>query len=759
MQSTLDAASAFLLKHPSGDFARGDLVLAPVLPWLALLGLLLAAAAVVWVAVRGLRGTTRRDRVVLGGLRLAVFLLVGLCLLRPTLVLSRAIAQRNVLAIVYDDSRSMTVADQDGGTRLAAVQAAFGDSTTLLRDLAERFVVRGFRAGTATDPVPSTQALTGTGSRSDLGAALATAREALADQPLAGIVLVSDGAQNGFGDLDEELGRLAARGIPVHTVGVGSAPFARDVGVDALQLPDEVLLGSEAPGALLLRTRGVAGRRVVITAEVGARLASIDTVLVPTDRDLLEVPLRLPATEPGTVPVTVTVQEVDGEATTLNNRTAGVLRVRAGPEKILYVEGEPRPELPFLRRAVARDSALQVVALIRSADGKYLRLGVDDSLELRDGFPVDRASLLRYRGVVLGSVEAGFFSGDQLRMLQAFVTERGGGLLALGGRDALGEGGYAGTPVGEALPLELDPQVAGNGDAAGATRLRVRPNAERGDAGFTDLGREGVSPWDSLPELTVVNAVGAPRAGAEVLLEGVAGGRSVPVLVSQRYGRGHTALFLPQDSWRWQMAADLPPDDRTHVAFWTRLLRAVVDGVPDQVALDAAPGLVAPGEPLQVRMRVADSTWRPRDDALVTVRVSPPDAPSFDLPLQGDLGAAGEFTATLTPTGLGPWRLEGEAIVGTDTLHAATLALVSADVQDPGSMERDDRTLAQVAARTGGRVYDIDALDRLPDEAALTTSGITARAATDLWDAPLVFLLFLLLLGADWFYRRMKGLA
>ncbi|MCA9723005.1 MAG: hypothetical protein KC489_11495, partial [Gemmatimonadetes bacterium] len=143
MQSTLDAASAFLLKHPSGDFARGDLVLAPVLPWLALLGLLLAAAAVVWVAVRGLRGTTPRDRVVLGGLRLAVFLLVGLCLLRPTLVLSRAIAQRNVLAIVYDDSRSMTVADQDGGTRLAAVQAAFGDSTTLLRDLAERFVVRG----------------------------------------------------------------------------------------------------------------------------------------------------------------------------------------------------------------------------------------------------------------------------------------------------------------------------------------------------------------------------------------------------------------------------------------------------------------------------------------------------------------------------------------------------------------------------------------------------------------------------------------
>ncbi|MCA9722514.1 MAG: hypothetical protein KC489_08945, partial [Gemmatimonadetes bacterium] len=87
------------------------------------------------------------------------------------------------------------------------------------------------------------------------------------------------------------------------------------------------------------------------------------------------------------------------------------------------------------------------------ADGKYLRLGVDDSLELRDGFPVDRATLFRYRGVVLGSVEAGFFSGDQLRMLQAFVTERGGGLLALGGRDALGEGGYAGTPVGEALPL------------------------------------------------------------------------------------------------------------------------------------------------------------------------------------------------------------------------------------------------------------------------------------------------------------------
>lgn len=758
MESSLDAISAFLLKHPRGDFARGDLVFAPVVAVLPLILLIAAAIGLGWFAVVRLRRTATTDRLVLGLIRTAVFLLVGLCLLRPTLVLSRAIAQRNVLALVFDDSRSMLVNDVDGATRLAALQETFSDSSELVRRLGERFAIRIFRAGADASPTSGAAALTGTATRTDLATSLAATREALADLPLAGIVVVSDGAQNGSGDLDAELFRLASREIPVHTVGVGTSRFAKDIGIDALRLPRDVLMGGEAPGEAVLRLRGVAGQRAVITTLAGGRMVDVDTVQLPSERDLFTVPVRVPAVEPGTMAVEVTVTPLDGEVTTLNNRATAVMTVRDGPEKILYVEGEPRPELPFTRRAVSSDSALQVVALVRTAREKHLRLGVDDSLELMNGFPTRREELFRYRAVVLGSIEAGYFSGDQLRMLQDFVGTRGGGLLALGGRRALGEGGYAGTPLDEVLPIALDPRVSGRAEGP-ATTISVVPTAAGVDHPALALPSNGSAGWAALPTLSTVNAPGRLRPGATVLLEGQGSAGTQPALAVQRYGRGKSAVFMPQDAWRWQLTDKLPEGDRTHAAFWERLLRWTVNDVPEQVELEAEPGLTAPGEPVELRARVNDSTYAPQDDARVTVRVVPPDAPSYDVPLEADLGTPGEYRGRFTPQSAGTHRLDLMAIRGLDTVLAEGLVVSDPDRGDPGAVERDDGVLGRIAERTGGRSYDLADLGSLPDDVLLTRSGVTARESSDLWDAPLIFFLFLLLLGFDWGWRRYRGLA
>ncbi len=113
--------------------------------------------------------------------------------------------------------------------------------------------------------------------------------------------------------------------------------------------------------------------------------------------------------------------------------------------------------MKFLRRAVNDDKNLAVVTLQRTADNKYLRLlDVDDPEQLLAGFPKTREELFAYRGLMLGSIEAGAFTGDQLRMIAEFVERRGGGLLMLGGPRAFAEGGYAGTPVADALPVTIE---------------------------------------------------------------------------------------------------------------------------------------------------------------------------------------------------------------------------------------------------------------------------------------------------------------
>src|SRR5690606_10670223 len=143
----------------------------------------------------------------------------------------------------------------------------------------------------------------------------------------------------------------------------------------------------------------------------------------------------------------------------------------------------------------------------RTADNKYMRLGGEPD-ENVGGFPKTREELFRYRGLILGSVEAGIFSGDQLQMIADFVDRRGGGLLMLGGGRSFAEGGYGGTPVADALPLAIDPRTRAS-DPAPLARLKVSPTrAGQGHAvtQIAETENESATRWSALPLVTSINA-------------------------------------------------------------------------------------------------------------------------------------------------------------------------------------------------------------------------------------------------------------
>src|SRR5690606_1592406 len=196
-----------------------------------------------------------------------------------------------------------------------------------------------------------------------------------------------------------------------------------------------------------------------------------------------------------------------------------LLEVRDGPHKILYFEGEPRWEVKFMRMAVAQDPQLQLVLLQRSAENKFYRLGVDSAAELQAGFPRTREELFSYRAIILGSVEAGYFSREQLQLLTDFVAERGGSLLALGGRRSFSEGGYAGTPLADVLPVELD----GRSDTGFFTELSVSPTQLGQGHAALQLAENPDSSrarWETLPPLSTFNRVTRVKPGATTLLTG-----------------------------------------------------------------------------------------------------------------------------------------------------------------------------------------------------------------------------------------------
>ncbi|MBW3536073.1 MAG: hypothetical protein KY453_12810 [Gemmatimonadetes bacterium] len=429
-----------------------------------------------------------------------------------------------------------------------------------------------------------------------LAGALDAAREELAGVPLSGMVVVSDGADNSGRRLEEALVPLQAASIPVFTVGLGEEALSPDLEMGRVEAPRTVLQGTSLMVDVVVRARGIRARSVPLVVEDEGRLLATQDVELAGDGEPAVARVQVTLDEPGTRRLRFRVPVQDGERVDRNNEREVAIGVRDVREKVLYFEGEPRYEVGFLRRAVRDDENLQVVVLQRTAENKFLRLDVDTGEELAGGFPTTREELFRYRGLVLGSVEASFFTHDQLAMIADFVSQRGGGLLALGGRNAFAEGGYAGTPVAEALPVLLE--APADDPVAAFAELRVRPTLAGRSHPATRIAPadslEAV--WERLPALTSLNDVRRLKPGATGLLAGSPpSGEDRIVLAHHRYGRGKVMALPVQDTWTWQMHADVPLEDESHETFWRQLLRWLVDGVPEPVEGRLARERVEPG--------------------------------------------------------------------------------------------------------------------------------------------------------------------
>src|SRR5206468_6928515 len=147
------------------------------------------------------------------------------------------------------------------------VRRNLGAEGPLLKALADRFVIRVFRFSSSAERVQSADALRYSGSATRIGQALARARDDLSGLPLAGLVLVSDGADTSDASLDESLASMKARSIPVFTIGVGAERFARDIQVTRVETPRTALKGTSLVVNVVVTQTGYGGSTVPIEVE------------------------------------------------------------------------------------------------------------------------------------------------------------------------------------------------------------------------------------------------------------------------------------------------------------------------------------------------------------------------------------------------------------------------------------------------------------------------------------------------------------
>ena len=738
------------------DFGTGSLVAA------ALAGSVMIAAVLTY---RGVRGKGRlRDRIVLTMLRMAALALVLLCLFRPTLVVRAAVPQQNVVAVLLDDSRSMQIPDWGGRPRGEFIKQQFAaPESALIKALSDRFLVRTFRFSSTAGRLDSANQLTFGGSQTRLSVALDGAREELAGLPVSGVVLVSDGADTSEASLGDALLGLKAEKLPVYTVGVGSAQLPRDIQVDRVSMPASVLKNASLLVDIVVTHTGYAGRNVTVDVEDEGRIVGSEQARLPADGSPATVRVRATATEAGPRLFKFRVAPQPDEVVTQNNAREALVQVRDVQERILYFEGEPRFEMKFVRRAVADDKNLALVVLQRTADNKFLRLGVDGPDELVGGFPKTREELFGYRALILGSIEAAAFTADQLQMIADFVDRRGGGLLMLGGARAFAEGGYGGTPVADALPLAIDPKARAS-EPSELARVQVQPTRAGQSHASTQLsGTEAASAarWRDLPQATSVNALLTPKPAATVLLTGTdERGRAQPVLTWHQFGRGKAVALTLQDTWQWQMHASIPLEDQTHETFWRQMLRWLVDGAPGVVEPRTTVERVEAGEPVTIEAAIVDKTFVELNDASVSARVTRPDGTSLDVPLEWTGERDGLYRGRFVTTGGGTYEVAVDSSRGADIIGSGITYLRAA----PSDAEFFDPTmheapLRRIADETGGRFYTADEAMGLAEDVRYGGRGVTSVEERELWNMPIILFALMGLVCAEWGYRRAVGLS
>lgn len=753
------------------------------LGWPDWLVVLFAVAAVALVGVLYLResaAVSRKYRLFLATLRLAVVAMVLLMLGGLELIIDRT--SLPYLVFLVDDSESMSIQDVDAGAapkstdplkkaRLAAVQEWLGTRQgQALRELTQRHKIQLYAQsstsrliGTYIDApsidvmLEDCDALKAVGAQSRIGTNLRTVLNGLRGTPPSAVVLITDGVTT-QGEPLAQSGQYAARkNIPVFCVGVGNPGELRDREIRDLLVDETVFVGDLVTFEAKLSSRGGEADKVavqLIRKDSGEVMDQKD-VEIPPDGSATKVELSFRPEEAGSAEYELVVPLAPEEIAKDNNKITR--RVEAIKEKIrvLYVESYPRYEFRFLKNLLEREETIELSVLLADSDPEYLE---QDQFAV-GYFPTTKEELYEYDVVILGDVATSLFSAAQLENLREFVRVKGGGLMFIAGPN-FSPRTFRDSPLEELLPVELGTSSASE---SSGEAFRPRLTVEGRSSPIFRFGRdeaESVAIFNHLPPAYWYAKVERAKPAAQVLAEHperFADGATLPLVVTQFYGAGRTFYQGFTGTWRWRRYVE----DLYLARYWiqsVRLLsRSKLLGKNRLVEVLVDRRVYRRGDPVQVRVRLLDESLATQGDGKILVEVARSDGTKRTMELARRPDSQGVYEGVFGQTEDGDYsaRLVAPSVESAETCEFQV-------TPPPGELDRvrmNEEELRLLAESTGGKYSRIDNADHLL--AQLPTGrkvALHTDAPIELWNKWPVLVLFAGLLAMEWILRKRKSM-
>ena len=626
----------------------------------------------------------------------------------------------------------MARTDEAGGaTRRAAAEQVLNSG--LLNNLRDKFQVRLYRLTDHLDRFDKLEQLTSSAPATHIGEGLKQVVADAASLPIGAVILVSDGADNSGGVDLETIAEFRRQRIPIHTIGFGREKAEHDVELTDVQIPARALPDSRLAAQVSFHQHGFKGQKAKLTLRDGKKILAQKEVTLKDDGvEQTEAVLFNPGTAAVHV-IEAAIEPLSGEDNVKNNVLTRLVNVDSRKPRILYLEGEPRWEFKFLRRAVEDDTTIDLVTMLRTTQNKIYRQGIANPDELKDGFPTKVEELFAFDGLIIGSVDAPYLTPGQQTLIKDFVDRRGGGILFLGGKDALSDGGWKQSADVDLIPTTMPDRkntyaiVGANVELTAAGRDSLITRLE-------DDPAKNIERWKKLPYVMNFQDPGQPKPGATVLVDGLPmTGSRIPLLITQNYGRGRTALFATGGSWRWQMLQ--PVADKSHEMFYQQLLRWLVADTPRRVITSTPGESISDESHVALRAEVRDRTYLPASDATAEAHVLGPEGIAETVQMRPDPIEQGVFTADYTTPKPGSYLVEVVANRGAEELGRDTITFRREDgVAENFHTGQNRELLEKLASETGGRYYKPEEAQKLGKDISYSEAGITIRETRDLWD-------------------------
>jgi hypothetical protein len=699
-------------------------------------------------------------------LRLLAVAVVLVLLARPVVEYVTITRERGSLAILLDDSRSMTIRDVPPDrrrpeaappiARLEAVRAALSEQADALAGLAGEVDLCYFAFDAQARPLPAPK-LTGGGEQTALAAALEQVRVALeagGSQPV-GMVVISDGRDNFSGDDEQRTAgeSLAAGGIPLYTVGVGSElPVGQNRGLLARRLdcPESVAVLNRLPVRAEFVATGLAGTVVSIELLWDDAVVELQQVRPAGPVELLRVNLGHTPNAGGLHRVGVRGRAAGLAGPQGESGLSQFVRVTDEKVQVLYVD-RPRYERAAIARALEAAAELRVTKVDLHRPG-----GGSPALLPRSGL-----EWKAYHVVLLGDVDREALTDATLGAIRDLVLEQGRGVAMLGGIRTLGSGPYDGSPLSGLIPVSL----GAGGQLPGPVAFELTPSGRQHAACRLLPDAAGsMQLWKRLPAFDGADRLAGLAPAAEVLMHAPAG---EPLLVVAEAGRGRAAAVAFDSTWRWSFADARGLEAQRR--FWRQLVLWLANRRPEVwVAADRPrydlTRLRSNLERVTLRAGVTEpTTGRMPDNASLTGTLTGPDGKARELRW---VRSGDALTAQPSLTAPGEYHVRVSARAGDKPLGESETAFVvvtpDPELADPTA---DLENLRRLAARTraaGGEYVPLEEFGRLIErlstrKRAALTRHVRRENLVD--DRPwLWFGVFVGLLTVEWIARRRLGL-